>query len=138
MQSLIHSQKEGFNEETTAQAPERKLTHHHPFNRSTRGFLGGEKQEGQVHPTEQSPVSEGEELFKKNCNMCHFADKTDKKIAPGLKDLFKNKELPQSHKPATEANVREQIEKGSRVMPAFGNKLTPTEIDDLLEYLKTL
>lgn len=93
---------------------------------------------GKSSPTEQSPVSEGEELFKKNCNMCHFADKTDKKIAPGLKDLFKNKELPQSHKPATEANVREQIEKGSKVMPAFGNKLTPTEIDDLLEYLKTL
>ena len=44
-------------------------------------------------------VADGEAVYKKNCNMCHFPDKAEKKMGPGLKDLFKNKELPQSHRP---------------------------------------
>jgi mono/diheme cytochrome c family protein len=88
-------------------------------------------------------LKEGEAVYKKNCEMCHFADKTDKKLAPGLKGLFKNKELPQSYKPATEATIREQIEKGNpdakpMPMPPFGNKLSPEEMQNLLDYLKTL
>jgi len=83
-------------------------------------------------------VADGEAVYKKNCNMCHFPDKADKKLGPGLKDLFKNKELPQSHKPVTEATVREQIEKGSKAMPGFGKKLSAEEIDSLMAYLKTL
>ena len=86
----------------------------------------------------QAAAAEGEALFKKHCNMCHFPDKADKKLGPGMKGILKNKELPQSHKPATEANVREQIEKGSKAMPAFGKKLSSAEIDSLMEYLKTL
>lgn len=95
------------------------------------------------HSQGQASAKEGEALFKQTCNMCHFPDKTDKKIGPGLKDLFKNKELPASHKPVTEANVRAQIEKGSpqakpMPMPAFKEKLTPEQIESLLSYLKTL
>lgn len=86
----------------------------------------------------KSTPADGEAIYKKNCNMCHFPDKADKKLGPGLKDLFKNKELPQSHKPATETNVREQIEKGSKAMPAFGKKLAAADIDALMAYLKTL
>ncbi|MGH9425047.1 MAG: c-type cytochrome [Terriglobia bacterium] len=86
----------------------------------------------------KSASADGETIYKKNCNMCHFPDKADKKLGPGLKDLFKNKDLPQSHKPATDANVREQIEKGSKAMPGFGKKLSPAEIDALMDYLKTL
>jgi mono/diheme cytochrome c family protein len=82
--------------------------------------------------------ADGETIYKKNCNMCHFPDKADKKLGPGLKDLFKNKELPQSHKPVTEAIVREQIEKGSKAMPAFGKKLSAADMDALITYLKTL
>ncbi|MBZ5513686.1 MAG: cytochrome c [Acidobacteriia bacterium] len=83
-------------------------------------------------------VADGEAVFKKNCNMCHYPDKTDKKLGPGLKGLFKNKELPQSHKPATDAAVREQIENGSKTMPGFGKKLSAEEIGSLIAYLKTL
>ncbi len=86
----------------------------------------------------KSSSPDGGTIYKKNCNMCHFPDKADKKLGPGLKDLFKNKELPQSHKPATEPNVREQIEKGSKAMPAFGKKLAAEDIDALMAYLKTL
>ena len=73
-----------------------------------------------------------------NCAVCHYRDKSDKKLGPGLKALLKNRELPQSHRPVTEANVRAQIGKGSAAMPAFGNKLSAAEISNLLAYLKTL
>lgn len=86
----------------------------------------------------EKQLADGTAVYKKNCNMCHYPDKTDQKLGPGLKDLFKNKELPQSHKPATEAVVREQIEKGSKTMPGFSKKLTSEEIDSLMMYLKTL
>ena len=85
-------------------------------------------------------VAVGKGLFQRNCALCHNADKADKKIGPGLKAVLKNKELPASHKPATEANVRAQIENGSlaKGMPAFGSKLSKAVIDNLLAYLKIL
>ena len=85
----------------------------------------------------------GKALFQTNCATCHDADQTTKKIGPGLKNLLKNKTLPASGKPATAANVRQIIEKGAPdatpvPMPAFGEKLSKTDIDELMAYLKTL
>jgi cytochrome c2 len=94
--------------------------------------------------TELSPAAKaGKKLFDQNCTLCHFADQTTKKIGPGLKGVMKNKELPYSHRPATVANVREQIEKGNpqgkpMPMPPFAGKLSATEINNLIAYLKTL
>lgn len=103
----------------------------------------GKKKKNEKSGAGKGSASAGQAIFKKNCEMCHFADKSDKKLGPGLKELFKSKELPESHKPATEANVREQIEKGSpdakpMPMPAFAEKLTEEEMQNLLAYLKTL
>jgi mono/diheme cytochrome c family protein len=83
-------------------------------------------------------AAKGQAVFEKNCAMCHFSDQVKTKVGPGLKGLFKNKQLPKSHKPATEANIRAQIEKGAGAMPGFGNKLSKVEINDLIAYLKTL
>ena len=85
----------------------------------------------------------GQKVFKQNCALCHYPNKSDTKMGPGLKGLFRNKELPESHRPVTEANVREQIQKGSpnakpMSMPAFQDKLSPDEINNLIEYLKRL
>ena len=90
-----------------------------------------------------SSAAEGQKVFQSYCAMCHLPDDTKGKIGPGLKGLFKNNELPSTHMPATEANVREQIQKGSpeakpMPMPAFGEKLSATEIQNLLAYLNTL
>lgn len=96
---------------------------------------------------EGAPLSaeakDGENLFKQNCAMCHYPDKTEKKLGPGLKGLYKNKELVSNHKPVTDDNVREQIEKGApdakpMPMPAFGPKLSADQINNLIAYLKTL
>lgn len=82
----------------------------------------------------------GKTVFMKNCNLCHYADKTDSKIGPGLKGLFKAKELPKTHRPVSEATVREQIENGNprKGMQAFGKKLSKTDVDNLIAFLKTL
>jgi mono/diheme cytochrome c family protein len=94
-------------------------------------------------PAPAGSVVEGQKVFQKNCTMCHYPDKKDPKIGPGLKGLFKDKELPASHRPATESNVREQILRGSpnakpMPMPAFADKLKPAQIDSLIKYLQTL
>jgi len=94
--------------------------------------------------TALSPAAKaGKKIFDQNCTMCHFADQTTKKIGPGLKGVFKNKELPYSHRPVTEANVREQIEKGNpqgkpMPMPPFASKISGKDMSNLIAYLKTL
>jgi len=91
-----------------------------------------------------SPAAKtGQKVFEQNCTLCHFADQTNNKIGPGLKGVLKNKELPYSHKPATVANVEEQIEKGNAQgkpmpMPPFEGKLSKTDVSNLIAYLKTL
>jgi mono/diheme cytochrome c family protein len=89
------------------------------------------------------PAKAGQKLFEENCSMCHFPDQAKNKIGPGLKGVFKNKELPYSHRPATVANVREQIEKGNpegkpMPMPGFASKLSNADVNSLIAYLKTL
>jgi len=110
---------------------------------STAVSSAKKKSKKKASSASSAAVEEGKSSFGKNCSMCHFPDKTDNKVGPGLKDLFKNKELPESHLPATEENVRQQIEKGSpeakpMPMPGFKDKLSPSEMDSLIEYLKTL
>lgn len=85
------------------------------------------------------PVA-GKTVFQKNCAVCHHAEKVDRKIGPGMKGIFKGKDLPMSHKPNTEANVRLQIEKGNpkKGMPAFETKLSKADMENLVAYLKTL
>lgn len=85
----------------------------------------------------------GQKIFEQQCALCHYSDQSNNKIGPGLKGILKNKQLPFSHKPATVANVREQIEKGNpqgkpMPMPPFAGKLSAKDISSLIEYLKTL
>jgi mono/diheme cytochrome c family protein len=89
------------------------------------------------------PSKAGEKVFQQNCAMCHYADQAKNKIGPGLKGLFEMKELPFVHKPVTEANVREQVENGNpqgkpMPMPGFGDKLSKTDIENLMAYLRSL
>lgn len=89
-------------------------------------------------PASQATLDAGQQVFKKNCNLCHFPDKADKKMGPGLKGLFSLKELPESHQPADEKTIRGQIMNGTKKMPGFAKKLSPEQVDNLIAYLKTL
>lgn len=80
----------------------------------------------------------GMKTFKTMCHMCHSTTSTEREIGPGLKGLFKNKKMPASDRPVTEAAVREQIREGGGGMPPFKERLDETELADLIAYLKTL
>lgn len=81
--------------------------------------------------------AKGQKVYKANCAVCHYADKADKRIGPGLKGLFKNAKM-ENGKPVNDANVREIILEGYGKMIPFKEKLDKQELEDLVAYLHTL
>jgi mono/diheme cytochrome c family protein len=84
-------------------------------------------------------ASKGKDVFEQNCGVCHNADSTERKMGPGLKDLYKRAQLANKKK-VTDANVLDFVNKGSseKGMPGFADQLTDQEKTDLIAYLKTL
>jgi len=80
---------------------------------------------------------QGAVVFNQNCADCHYADKAENKIGPGLKGLFKREKLPVSGRPVTDANVRKQVKTPFQNMPAFG-ELPEGDMDSLMAFLNTL
>ncbi len=80
----------------------------------------------------------GQELFDLHCASCHEDPPADlKKRPPKLEGLFKAKYLP-SGGPATDEQVRKTIVAGLRTMPAFDQRLSNQDLDDLIAYIHTL
>lgn len=76
----------------------------------------------------------GEALFTKNCPLCHIFTKQKKTLkiqaSSDLVGLFKNSTT-------TEEGVRQLIQSGiPQIMPSFKYSLEPSELDDLIAYLK--
>ena len=94
-----------------------------------------------VEPTSEVSVSadaaSGRALFGSKCGFCHYADRTDSKLGPGLKGVLAGETLPISRRPATPENVKSQLLTPYRSMPSF-DSLSEQEIEDLVVYLKTL
>jgi mono/diheme cytochrome c family protein len=79
----------------------------------------------------------GEDLFSANCSGCHFTDRKDTKVGPGLQGLFNNPKLPASGRPTNEENVRATIVNGQGKMPPF-KQFDGSKIKALIDYLKSL
>ena len=76
----------------------------------------------------------GEAIFFKNCHLCHIftAQKAEVKVqAPTeLIGLYKKPTI-------TDEAVRQRIQQGiPRLMPSFQYNFQPSELDDLIAYLK--
>ena len=83
-------------------------------------------------------VKKGQELFKANCDVCHNADSLDRKIGPGLKGISKRDTFANGDKGGIEG-IEHRIATGTDTgMPAFKDKLSATQVRDLIAYLKTL
>ncbi len=82
-------------------------------------------------------VEKGAIFFNANCLSCHHADSQEKKLGPGMKDLFKKERLPHSGLPVTVENIKRQLTRPALTMPSFP-RLTDQELADLIAYLKTL
>ena len=79
----------------------------------------------------------GEKVFEANCAACHYPDRKEQKVGPGLKGLFKNAKLPDSGLPVTDENVRQRIVNGGDKMPPFKH-LKEAQLEAIVNYLKTL
>jgi cytochrome c2 len=88
-------------------------------------------------PLLRGEAKRGNDLFSRHCAACHYADKEDAKLGPGLKGLFQKDLLPVSGRKVTEENIRQQLREPFRTMPSFGS-LMAQEISDLVAYMRTL
>ncbi len=79
----------------------------------------------------------GKDLFNANCSGCHYTDRKDTKVGPGLQGLFNSPKLPASGRPTSEENVRATIVNGQGKMPPFKH-LEDSKIKALIDYLKSL
>jgi mono/diheme cytochrome c family protein len=80
----------------------------------------------------------GARLFSDNCVYCHEILSTEIKLGPGMKGILKNPTLPSSNKPATPANIIDQLTNPYKMMPSFKDKLSQDQMKAIIEYLKTL
>ena len=79
----------------------------------------------------------GEALFMANCSICHYHDRKEKKVGPGMLGLYKGDRLPDSGLPVTEENVRARIINGGDKMPPFKH-LSDEELKAIIDFLKSL
>jgi mono/diheme cytochrome c family protein len=87
--------------------------------------------------TDTLSIQRGQKLYEENCSGCHDPGSNRTIVGPGHKGIIKNEFLPVSHKPATPANVRNQLINPYSTMPSF-DYLSEGEIGDLIAYLNTL
>ena len=74
------------------------------------------------------------DLFKQKCAMCHGESGSGKGKVPALGSAEVQQKSDAELKTATEKGVK--TDKG--MMPAFGGKLTPEQIDGLVMYIRSL
>ena len=80
----------------------------------------------------------GRKTYDSECMRCHEPDSTRGKKGPGLQGVFRHPYLPISGLPANDERVADILRMGRKEMPAFSQKLSPQEIQDLLAYMHTL
>jgi mono/diheme cytochrome c family protein len=84
----------------------------------------------EVPPTQSS--TRGGSVFRKSCSVCHSIRAGETKVGPSLYGVLRQ---GSGH---SEQTVRQIVAAGTANMPGFQQKLEPEQMDDLIEYLKTL
>ena len=79
----------------------------------------------------------GRALYDTYCLRCHEAYISGGHNGPSLMGVFKKKELP-SGAPANDERAAEVMLHGRAKMPAFGDRLTVEQVQDILAYMHTL
>lgn len=104
------------------------------------GYFGGELVYGkraQAGEAQKGLIEQGAVVFNQSCAVCHYPDKAESKIGPGLKALYKREKFPVSGLPVTDANVRNQLKTPFKNMPPFP-QLSGEKVKALIAYLKSL
>ena len=83
------------------------------------------------------PQAAGRRIYRQYCAACHEPYLSRNLNSFPLKGVFSKPYLP-SGQPANDERVRAVIERGRGIMPSFGDRLSPQDVDALLAYLHTL
>jgi len=94
------------------------------------------KSDAELGLNEQQAV--GRRIYDSECGRCHEPYSRRGKKGPGLKGIFQNKYLSLSGLPANDERVTDIIRTGRNEMPAYSQKLSAQDMQDLLAYLHTL
>jgi mono/diheme cytochrome c family protein len=81
--------------------------------------------------------AQGRRVYDARCGECHFAYSKHDLRGPSLNGLFK-RPFMKNGIPANDERVEDIILLGRAKMPAFQQKLTPQQLQDLMVYLHTL
>lgn len=93
---------------------------------------------GAGSPAGGDTQNEGGELYLEHCAECHEMQHPElHKQPPRLHGLFSRKMLPDGA-PATDEQVRKTIVEGRGTMPAFDQRLSPDQVEALVQYLHQL
>jgi mono/diheme cytochrome c family protein len=77
----------------------------------------------------KSQRAHGAELFASSgCQHCHTIRNVGGTKGPNLSSVGRTK---------SEEAIRAQVVNGSKIMPAFGDVLQPSELDDVVAYLRS-
>lgn len=89
-------------------------------------------------PPWERQVEMGRDLYRENCVVCHDIESAEtQKRGPSLFRLFQNEKLPYSGgKPSLEY-VRFKTQFGGDEMPAFLNRLTADQIDEVIAFIRS-
>jgi cytochrome c2 len=90
-------------------------------------------------PTVNNPatLASGQKIYAKQCEICHYATSKAKKIGPGLANIYAGGKFSNGKK-VDDASMRIWIESGGKDMPGYKDLLKPSEVRDLIAYLRTL
>ena len=80
----------------------------------------------------------GRKIYDVECDRCHEPYSSRGRKGPSLKGVFQHKYLSLSGLPANDDRVSDIIRLGRNEMPAYSQKLSQQDIQDLLAYLHTL
>ena len=81
-----------------------------------------------------SSADSSADLFKAKCAMCHGENGAGKGKVPALSSAEVQQKSDADFKTALEKGVKN--DKG--MMPGYGGKLTPEQIDELVKYVRSL
>lgn len=81
-------------------------------------------------------AARGKSVFETNCEECHDAYSREEKVGPGLQGLKVGK-LPDG-RPATHQKLLDIVNNGPAEMPAFKDRLTEQQKEDVVAFLMTL
>ena len=83
-------------------------------------------------------VGRGKTLFQQKCSICHYDNSDQKKIGPGLKGISKRGTFSVNGNKITDDSLKTWIENGDQLMPPFKDVLEPSQVKDVIAYVKTL